>query len=78
MFVPGDALRHAGGGPAGLAEEHGVSTLHEEQQTDYLVLAGTVTLSRQGRFKGQKVSSLNAFGRTFIPLVTFLVGQKLI
>lgn len=30
-LVPGDALRHAGGGPAGLAEEHGVSTLHEEQ-----------------------------------------------
>lgn len=30
-LVPGDALRHAGGGPAGLAEEHGVSTLHKEQ-----------------------------------------------
>lgn len=43
VFEPGDAVWHAGGRPAGLAEEHGVSTLHKEQQTDHLVLAGTVT-----------------------------------
>lgn len=29
----------AGGGPSGLAEKHCVSTLHQEQQTDHLVLA---------------------------------------
>lgn len=29
-FGPGDAVRHAGSGPAGLAEEHGVSALHKE------------------------------------------------
>lgn len=45
MFVPGDVVRHAGGGPAGLAEEHRVSPLHEEQQTDHLVLAGKVSLA---------------------------------
>lgn len=43
VFGPGDAMWHAGGRPARLAEEHCVSTLHKEQQTDHLVLAGTVT-----------------------------------
>lgn len=43
MCDPGNAVRHAGGGPAGLAEEHSVSSLHKEQQTDHLVLAGTDT-----------------------------------
>lgn len=36
----GDAVWHAGGGSSGLAEEHGVSSLHAQQQTDHLVLAG--------------------------------------
>lgn len=36
----GDAVWHAGGGSPGLAEEHGVSSLHAQQQTDHLVLAG--------------------------------------
>ncbi len=31
---------HAGGGSAGLAEEHSLSSLHTQQQTDHLVLAG--------------------------------------
>lgn len=43
VFSPsGDALRHAGSGPSGLAEEHRVPSLYQEQQTDHLVLAGTV------------------------------------
>lgn len=41
----GDAVWHAGGGPAGLAEEHCVPSLHQEQQTDHLVLAGKVMFS---------------------------------
>lgn len=36
----GDAVWHAGGGSSRLAEEHGVSSLHAQQQTDHLVLAG--------------------------------------
>lgn len=40
---PGDAVWHAGGRSSGLAEEHSVSTLHQEQQTDHLVLAGKVS-----------------------------------
>lgn len=38
-------MRHAGGGPAGLAEKHRVPPLHPEQQADHLVLAGTVALA---------------------------------
>lgn len=41
-FGTGDAVWNAGGRPAGLAEEHSVPPLHEEQQTNHLVLAGTV------------------------------------
>lgn len=37
---PGDAVWHVGGGPTGLAEEHGLSPLHPQQQADHLVLAG--------------------------------------
>lgn len=37
---PGDAVRHAGGGPVRLAEEHRVPALHPQQQADGLVLAG--------------------------------------
>lgn len=36
----GDVVWHAGSGSSGLAEEHGVSSLHTQQQTDHLVLAG--------------------------------------
>lgn len=45
VFDLGDAVWHAGGRSAGLAEEHGLPSLHKEQQTDHLVLAGTVTHS---------------------------------
>lgn len=45
MFPPGDAVWDAGGGPAGLAEKHSVPSLHQEQQADHLVLAGTLTCS---------------------------------
>lgn len=43
FFYPGDAVWNARGRPAGLAEEHSVPPLHQEQQTNHLVLAGTVT-----------------------------------
>lgn len=65
----GDVVRHAGGGPAGLAEEHCVPPLHQEQQTDHLVLAGmedthththnvTFGLSLRHNFIWEKISAL--------------------
>lgn len=45
LLAAGDAVWDAGGGPAGLAEKHGVPSLHQKQQADHLVLAGTLTCS---------------------------------
>lgn len=50
---PGDAVWHAGGRSSGLAEEHSVSTLHQEQQTDHLVLAGKVPSTTHTRARTQ-------------------------
>lgn len=51
---PGDAVWHAGGRSSGLAEEHSVSTLHQEQQTDHLVLAGKVSSTTHMRTRAHK------------------------
>lgn len=42
VLVAADAVWDAGDRPGRLAEEHHLQTLHQEQQADPLVLAGTV------------------------------------
>lgn len=57
LFAAADAVRDAGDRLGRLAEEHHLQTLHQEQQADPLVLAGTDRFSEREawRYKPQRL-----------------------
>jgi len=70
-FNPGNAVWHAGGRPSGLAEKHSVSSLHQEQQADHLVLAGTVTCAHKSVISCVYIFIITHFVDRTMPLRCF-------